>query len=184
MKNETLFKEILDSLGVKNIYTDGFKPEQIFYQLEDKLGNRYSSLESKVNSKYSKFVEKRLQTASEGLGGPGNESEDGLNSESEGSTIDEISSSATLNKRNNQVGVDGENNVDLQEDRCDSTDKDDSVDLEREFHGRSDSDEISGSSEDSMHIEPELWDESSSDTEFINLPACEVMKILRKSKNK
>lgn len=174
MKNEPLFKETLDSLGVKSIYIDGFEPEQIFYQLENKLMSRYTSLEKQVNAEYSKFVKENASTASnKDLRSSGNE--DIFCSSDDASVASSLGDSFASSE---------EHSASLQEDSHPSSEGEDSVGLEEDRHSQSGSEEIVGSSEESLHIEPELWNESSSGTEFVNLPACEVMKILRNSKNK
>lgn len=59
----------------------------------------------------------------------------------------------------------------------------DSSSLEKEREDDRTAEEINGCSEESIEIEPELWEENtSSDVEIINLPAHKVMKMLKGKK--
>ncbi|KAM0681014.1 hypothetical protein GINT2_000797 [Glugoides intestinalis] len=66
--------------------------------------------------------------------------------------------------------------------KCIAEDRDSSS-LEKDRKDDSIEEEINGCSEESIEIEPELWEENtSSDVEIINLPADKVMKMLKGKK--
>lgn len=161
MKHELLFEETIKSLGIQ-VYTEGFTAEQIFYQIESKTKDRFSKMEKMIRKnssnpkKETSFIEEKENYSSE-------YSDDNEDND------DSISNSDNMNST---IDSDMEENS-IISDNIDDYSEDDNKE-------QSDADSVNFSSEESIEIEAELWDENLSDTEILNLPACEVMKILRK----
>lgn len=158
MKNEQLFKETLQSLNIRNVHTTGFAPEQIFHQLENRLGDSFYTLESKICSKHAQFLKGAIAS------GEASESEE-ISEEVSQIRCSEVSDEIS------QLSCSEPNSTKL-----------DHYDRSSECNSLS----IDGFSEATEVIEPELWEESSDgETNFVvNLPASEVMKLLKRKDKK
>lgn len=179
MEHEEIFNETLKSLGIRNVYTDGFNPEQIFFQLDNATSNLIESLEREINKEYSKFSAKNKSSP--------------ISTNSAGQIINNPSSEETVSDV--ECNVDESKSVFSDKetgDADDSSREESNADLHmkgelEESSSLSESlgSELNCSSEEAVSFETSMWVESnSSNTELINEPAHEVLQILRGRKRR
>ena len=152
MRHGQLFSETLESLGIAGIHTDGFSPEQIFYQIEAATADRISEIECDVNRQYKR----RLRENASAL--------------------------ADNNDCNNDCDVNGVNSVGNDEDNDisvsnDNNDNNDDNDGNNENNDESCSDYESIDEEEIKDVD---WDSSASSyDELMNQPADVLLEALK-----
>lgn len=159
MKDEKLFLDTLEELKIKNIHVANFTPEQIFYQIQSAVEVRVLEMQVSINKQYAKYLAEKKEKNTR----KDSESSD-ISSEEEISEPEEVSEEMGSSGQESGMESDGEDSA-----------------SEYSEH----SSEMVYSSEEAVDFESDMWLGShSSDDEIVNLPAHEVLKILKDPKGK
>lgn len=203
MIHEELFKKTLDSLNIKNIILENYDEEQIFYQLKEECGDDLHSLEQKISTQLKKndlientfensdcdsenetsFYDESNISQSEASQHDSSETQDSRrsNDNEETSNLDNpnprenfFNSSESEYEIELNTDESKENYQDLKE-----SDKSNSTSSSVEEKNSEESENFSA--ESTVSFDPEMWEGESndSDIQILNLPASEVLKIMK-----
>ena len=157
MKNEVQFLEILDELSLKNIHISGFEPEQIFYQIEPQINEKFENLENEINIKHKKFLQNKQK-------------------------LDEMNDDSHISSEEDQIETEeysDEDQSDISIPIQNESEESNENSYSESFNESNSENSLCDSDEKTISFESEIWMEShSSDAELLNRPACEVRNLL------
>lgn len=172
MIHEKLLMETLDNLKLK-VFVEDFEAEQIFYQIQEAKGNNLKILEEKIEKDY-----KRHMKSIESIKNRGNAEIGCSDDNSNELSIEDDEKDTSNSDYNNSIISNIEDDADIidSEENTSSSDQNDSAE-------KTDSMSELNKSESDVSFDSEDWNASnSSDTELLNKPADEVLKIMKNIK--
>lgn len=186
MEEKNIFETTLESMGIKDVYIDGFTPDQIFFQLEDALSKRFDQIKFQIDEKYKKYIKKindqenlKKDSASE-LSSDNYESEKYIEESLDKSVDDE--NSIDDSDQNESISHERQN---LFDSKAEDSEKSDFEEHSSQISSGENNHDEYFCSEQSVSFEADDWNSSySSCDEIVNAPATNTIKILISKDNK
>lgn len=195
MENQKLFQATIESLNIKTIYTDGFTPEQIYYQVDELTKNRLNEIEEQINRKMTKetkinsFEHQNDEYSNEDIG-----SSNIVESTNEIEGSDQMQTLDNFSIDNESEALNEAESDDAVEDTIENSDDDtaavgdtieSSDDISESKQDDRDKDLEGWDSENTVDFDREEWEDSySSLDEIANKPASQTIELLAGKKSK